>query len=307
MVGCDLHDGRVKQRDGRVRGCCEPIGNLGFRQQSLDVVIRAVVQRTVDLCKSADILLFIDQIVPGLISESARPTQFHPAKFLTSAIVDIRSPDSWCPKREDAGIPNARPSPALPTAVPWQQQIVSFFGRQLLLTAPFCRNHGMGIAEFATPYCAKIRIASACEIIVGCRDLKALKIGAGQKIGNASHSIRSVDRPRAFLEHLDAINGYRRHGIYIYEAPPNQARWHIDLTPAIEQHKGARCTKPAQIHIGDALWKRSGLTGIVPTVSLADHPVAGTQILEKIHRLRRPLFCHLFPPNYGNRIGQTDG
>ena len=35
--------------------------------------------------------------------------------------------------------------------------------------------------------------------------------------------------------------------------------------------------------------------------------MARAQILEEVNRLRRPLFCHLFPPDHGDRIRQVDG
>ena len=94
----------------------------------------------------------------------------------------------------------------------------------------------MGTAEFPPPYRAGVCIARTGKMLVGRRDLKALKVAARQKIGNAGHGIRSIDGRGPLLEHLNPVHGDGRHGIDINEAAPDQARRDIGLAAAVDQY-----------------------------------------------------------------------
>ena len=165
----------------------------------------------------------------------------------------------------------------------------------------------MSLANLPAPDRADIAIARARDILVRGRDLKSLKVGAGQKIGDTSHCIRTIDGRGPFLEHFDPIHGNGGDGIYIDKAAADQARRHIGLAAAVDQHQRPRSPQTAQIDVGNALGKGGGLVGIVPTAALANHPVTGAQVFEEINRLRRPLLSHLVPAGHGDGVGQTDG
>ena len=151
VIGRDLHDARVRNGKGRVRRRRVPVGNLGLCPQPLDVVIGAIVQRTVDLGKRAGMARAFDEVVPGLIAEAAGPRFGKTSKILTARRVDVGSPGLGRANCKGAGVAQARPPHALTALEPRHQQVVAVSGCQFLAAQPFRRNNGLGIAEFSTP------------------------------------------------------------------------------------------------------------------------------------------------------------
>ena len=129
MAGRDLHDAGVCQRKGRIRRGGVPLGNLRLGNQALEVILYAIVQRTVDLGESAGMAHVLNQILVLLIAEAAGPRFPETAKLLATRGVNGSGPGGRSANGKGARVAQARPSEALPAAVPRLQQIIPFGGR----------------------------------------------------------------------------------------------------------------------------------------------------------------------------------
>ena len=164
----------------------------------------------------------------------------------------------------------------------------------------------LGAAQLAAPDRTRRRIAGAVEALVRERYLEPDELVAGDEVRDAGNRVGTVDRGRALLQHLDAVECDRRKRVDVDETAAEQPRRQRRLTPAVEQHQCPRGPETPQIDVRHVLGHRMALV-VVPTVRLADDAGRSGQVLEQIDHLQGPLFFLEFPVQHFDGVGKVDG